>query len=194
MLTDWITKVDFMILDWIQAHLRCELLDRMLPMITFLGNKGWFFIVIAVIMIAIPKTRRWGAWLACALSLGLVFCNMLIKNMVERIRPYERVEDITLLVAKLNDYSFPSGHTVAAFEFFTVILLMPVKKIYKVLAGVMAFTIAFSRLYLYVHFPSDVLAGMLLGSLFGVMGMRIVEMISEERIQKVEKEENRTGE
>lgn len=186
MLTDWITKVDFMILDWIQAHLRCELLDRLLPMITFLGNKGWFFIVIAVIMIAIPKTRRWGAWLASALSLGLVFCNMLIKNMVERIRPYDRVGDITLLVEKLNDYSFPSGHTVVAFEFFTVILLMPVKKVYKVLAGVVAFTMAFSRLYLYVHFPSDVLAGMLLGSLFGVMGMRIVEMISEERIQKKE--------
>lgn len=188
MLTDWITKMDFMILDWIQAHLRCELLDKLLPMITFLGNKGWFFIVIAVIMIAIPKTRRWGAWLASALSLGLVFCNMLIKNIVERTRPYDRVEDITLLVEKLNDYSFPSGHTVAAFEFFTVILLMPVKKIYKVLAGVIAFMIAFSRLYLYVHFPSDVLAGMLLGSLFGVMGMRIVEMISEERTQKIEKE------
>ena len=107
--------------------------------------------------------------------------------MVERVRPYDRVENITLLVEKLSDYSFPSGHTVVAFEFLAVIVMMPVKKRYKVIAGVMAFMMAFSRLYLYVHFPSDVLAGMLLGSLFGVMGVRIVEMVSEEREQKMGK-------
>lgn len=187
MLTNWITKVDFMILDWIQTHLRCYLLDKIMPMITFLGNKGWFFILLAVIMILIPKTRRWGAWLASSLGLGFLFCNMLIKNMVERVRPYDRVENITLLVEKLSDYSFPSGHTVVAFEFLAVIVMMPVKKRYKVIAGVMAFMMAFSRLYLYVHFPSDVLAGMLLGSLFGVMGVRIVEMVSEEWEQKMGK-------
>ena len=184
MLTNWITKVDFMILNWIQENLRCEFLDKLLPVITFLGNSGWFFVMIAVVFLAIPKTRRWGAWLGVSLSLGLIFCNMLIKNMVARTRPYNQVENITLLIDKLSDYSFPSGHTVVAFEFFTVVLCMPIKKIYKVLAGILAFTIAFSRLYLYVHFPSDVLAGMLLGSLFGVMGFRIVEMVAEERKNK----------
>lgn len=184
MLTNWITKVDFMILDWIQANLRCEVLDRILPIVTFLGEKGWFFIVLAVILLCMPKTRRWGAWLAVSLCLGLVFCNMLLKNVVARARPYDQVEYITLLVDKLSDYSFPSGHTVAAFECFAVLLMMPVKKLYKVLAGMLAFAMAFSRLYLYVHFPSDVLAGMLIGFLFGMMGVRIVEMILEERGNK----------
>ncbi|MDE6434159.1 MAG: phosphatase PAP2 family protein [Lachnospiraceae bacterium] len=180
MLTNWITKIDFIILNWIGDNLSCEPLDKILLAVTFLGEKGWFFIVIAVVLLCMPKTRRWGASLAVSLSLGLVFCNMLIKNMVARVRPYDQVEHI-LLVDKLSDYSFPSGHTTAAFECFAVILMMPVKKIYKVMAGILAFLIAFSRLYLYVHFPSDVLAGMLIGFLFGVMGVRIVEMILEEK-------------
>lgn len=181
MLTNWITETDLKILDWIQANMHSEVLDRVLPALTFLGEKGWFFIVFAVVLLCIPKTRRWGAWLGTSLLLGLVFCNMLIKNIVARERPYTHVENITLLVDKLSDYSFPSGHTVAAFEFFAVVFMMPVKAVYKVLAGIFAFCMAFSRLYLYVHFPSDVLAGMIIGSLFGVMGVRIVEMVSEER-------------
>lgn len=184
MLTNWITKIDFVVLDWIQTHLRCELLDKILPIVTFLGEKGWFFIAMAVILFCIPKTRKWGACLGTSLFLGFVFGNMLIKNVVARTRPYNQVEFVTLLVEKLSDFSFPSGHTLAAFEFCTVVFMMPVKKVYKVLAGGLASLIAFSRLYLYVHFPSDVLAGILLGVLFGVMGVRIVEMILQEQKQK----------
>lgn len=185
MLTDTITKIDIEILNWIQEYLKCEVLDLGLPIFTFLGNKGWFFIVIAVLLICISKYRKWGAYLGTSLGLGFVFGNMLIKNVVARTRPYDTVENITLLIDKLSDYSFPSGHTLAAFEFFAVVCCLPVKKLYKALAGILAFIIAFSRLYLYVHFPSDVLAGMLLGSLFGLMGVRIVDMIMEEREKNI---------
>lgn len=181
MLTDAITKMDFTILNWIQEHVRCALLDKVFPVITFLGNKGWFFILVAIILVCIPKYRKWGAAMGTSLGLGFLFGNMLIKNIVARTRPYDLAENIEILVEHLSDYSFPSGHTLAAFEFFTVVCLMPVKKVYKVLAGILAFTMAFSRLYLYVHFPSDVLTGMLLGTLFGVMGVRIVTMVKEEK-------------
>lgn len=181
MLTDWITTWDFNILNWIQENLRHDILDKIFPVLTSLAAKGWFFILIAIIFLCMPKYRKWGASLASALILGVVFGNMLIKNMVQRTRPYDLADGITLLVDKLSDYSFPSGHTMAAFEFFAVLCIMPVKKGYKVLAGMIAFLMAFSRLYLYVHYPSDVLAGMILGTLFGIMGCRIVEMISEER-------------
>lgn len=181
MLTDAITKMDIQILNWIQEHISCEVLDKVFPVITFLGNYGWFFVLIAIVLFCIPKYRKWGAYLGTSLGIGYVFGNMLIKNVVARTRPYDVVENIILLVDKLKDYSFPSGHTMVVFEFFAVLCCLPVKKIYKVLAGILAFAIAFSRLYLYVHYPSDVLAGMLLGSLFGVMGVRIVDMIAEER-------------
>ena len=187
MLTDAITKMDLNILNWIQENLKNDVLDKVLPIITFLGDHGWTFIVAAVILLAIPKTREWGVKLASSLLLGLIFGNMLLKNVVARIRPYDVTENITLLVDKLSDYSFPSGHTMAAFEFFTVVCLMPVKKVYKVLAGILAFTIAFSRLYLYVHYPTDVLGGMFFGTLFGIMGVRIVDMIVEERAAQKEK-------
>lgn len=186
MLSDWITKIDLNILAWIQDNLRCDALDTILPVITFLGDKGWLFIVIAIILVLLPKTRLWGAKLSTSLILGLVFGNMLLKNVVARIRPYEVVENVTLLVDKLSDYSFPSGHTMASFEFFTVVCFMPIKKRYKVLAGILAFTIAFSRLYLHVHYPTDVLGGMFFGTIFGIMGIRIVDMIYEERKAKKE--------
>lgn len=188
MLSDWITRMDLSVLNWIQENMRNDALDCILPIITFLGDSGWLFIVIAVLLLLIPKTRLWGCKLSSALILGLVFGNMLLKNVVARIRPYDVVENITLLVDKLHDYSFPSGHTMASFEFFTVVCFMPIKKVYKVLAGILAFAIAFSRLYLYVHYPTDVLGGIFFGTLFGIMGVRIVNMIAEERREKRNKE------
>lgn len=184
MLTDYITKIDFAILNWIQEHLKCDILDYFMPVFTSLGNKGILFILLAVVFLAVPKFRKWGASLACSLFLGFLFGNLLIKNVVARVRPYDQVENITLLIDKLNDYSFPSGHTMAAFEFFAVICMMPVRAGYKVMAGIMAVVMAFSRLYLHVHFPSDVLGGMVLGFLFGIMGVRIVEMLWEEHKSK----------
>ncbi|MDE5864290.1 MAG: phosphatase PAP2 family protein [Lachnospiraceae bacterium] len=187
MLTDAITNMDIQILNWIQENLRCSALDIIVPFITFLGNKGWLFIVLAVILIGISRYRKWGASIAVSLSLGLIFGNMVLKNVVARVRPYDFVEGIELLIAKLSDYSFPSGHTLAAMEFCTVVCMMPVRRIYKVLAILLTMAMAFSRLYLYVHFPSDVLASVLLGGIFGVMGVRIVEMVTADN-----QSENRT--
>ena len=184
MLSDWIEKMDLNALNWIQENMKCDVLDALCPAISFLGNKGWLYIAIALILLAVPKTRLWGAKVASSLALGLLFGNVLLKNVVARIRPYDVVENVTLLVDKLSDYSFPSGHTLAAFEFFAVVCYMPIKKVYKVLAGCLAFAMAFSRVYLYVHYPTDVIGGMILGTLFGILGVRIVDMIYEERKAK----------
>lgn len=183
---DVIMKFDFGVLDWIQGNLRCEFLDRFFPAFTFLGEKGWFFILTALVLLCIPKTRKWGACMAVSLLLGLIFGNGLIKNMVGRTRPYDQVENFVLLVKKLSDYSFPSGHTLAAFEFLTVVCLSPVRRWAKVTAVLFGILMACSRLYLYVHFPTDVLCAVALGILFGVMGVRIVHMVLEERNKKKE--------
>ncbi|MDO5156837.1 MAG: phosphatase PAP2 family protein [Eubacteriales bacterium] len=181
MISDWITSIDFSILNWIRDNIYNDTLDWIVPKITFLADKGWFFIVIAILLLLIKKTRKCGCCLAISYSLGFIFGNMIIKKSFARPRPYSQVGGVTLLVDKLSDYSFPSAHTMIAFEFFAVMLMMPIKWIYKVIAGILAVAIALSRLYLYVHFPSDVIAGAILGFIFGIMGVRILDMIMEER-------------
>lgn len=182
-MVDWISQVDFRILDGIQNTCRHDVLDWFLPKFTSLGEKGWIYIVTAIVLLLIPAYRKWGASLATALIFGLIFGNMMIKNLVGRTRPYDLVEYYNLLVKPLSDYSFPSGHTMAAFEFFAVVCMMPIKLRYKIMIGFCSVLMAFSRLYLYVHFPSDVLAGALLGSLFGFLAVRLVKAILDKRNQ-----------
>ena len=122
--------------------------------------------------------------IGAALILGLIFGNGILKNLFQRVRPYDLEEALvqTPLIEKPSDWSFPSGHTLASFEAATVLMIRD--KRFGIPALVLAFLIAFSRLYLYVHFPSDVLAGVLLGVLFGCLGVWIVNAIW----KRVEKE------
>ena len=118
------------------------------------------------------------------LILGLLVCNIFLKPQVARIRPYnfqlqEYGREITLLVKGLNDYSFPSGHTIASFEACTVLMLHD--KRLGIPATVLAILIAFSRLYLYVHWPTDVLGGILVGAAAGWAGARLADALRRRR-------------
>lgn len=119
---------DLPILDWIQAHLQCTFLDVTMPIVTLFGDGGVFWIAVAVVLLLFAKYRKTGFSMGMALVLGLLVCNILLKPQVARIRPYnfqlqEYGREITLLVKGLNDYSFPSGHTIASFEACTVLML-----------------------------------------------------------------------
>ena len=110
---------DLPILDWIQAHLQCTFLDVTMPIVTLFGDGGVFWIAVAVVLLLFAKYRKTGFSMGMALVLGLLVCNILLKPQVARIRPYnfqlqEYGREITLLVKGLNDYSFPSGHTIAS--------------------------------------------------------------------------------
>ncbi len=163
---------DLPILDWIQAHLSCGLLDTLMPIITLFGEDGIFWIAVAVLLLIIPKTRKIGLGMGIALLMGLLICNITLKPLVARIRPYDLQAQygvtINLLVEALHDYSFPSGHTIASFEAATV-LLKNSKKM-GIPAMILAVLIAFSRLYLYVHYPTDVLFAVVAGILIGLAG------------------------
>ncbi len=164
---------DLPILEWIQAHLQCGFLDFLMPIITLFGDGGVFWIAVAVLLLIFPKTRKTGLGMAFALIMGLLVCNITLKPLVQRPRPYDFQYDnygiyINLLVERLHDYSFPSGHTIASFEAATV-LLKNSKKM-GIPAMILAVLIAMSRLYLYVHYPTDVLFSVILGTVFGLLG------------------------
>lgn len=173
MLDQLAVSFDLPILDWIQSHLQSGFLDFLMPIITLFGDGGVFWIAVAVLLLIFPKTRKTGLGMGFALILGLLVCNVTLKPLAHRIRPYDfqwqnyQIE-IPLLVERLHDYSFPSGHTIASFEAATV-LLKNSKKM-GIPAMILAVLIALSRLYLYVHYPTDVIFSVFAGILFAFIG------------------------
>lgn len=178
-MAELIQQTDFQIIDWIQANLRSPALDWFMPKVTFLCEAGWFWIAIAVLCLIWKKHRRCGLNMAMGLILCGVFGNLLLKNLVARARPCWINTSIDMLIAIPKDYSFPSGHSMASFA--SAIVLLQYDKRVGIPAVILAAIIAFSRLYLYVHFPSDVIVGTLLGILFGILAPRIVEYILSKR-------------
>ena len=163
-----ITEMDLSVLDWIQTHLRCGLLDHIVPVITMLGEAGWIWILLAVVLLARKNTRKLGTAVAISLVFDLILCNLLIKPLVARPRPFTFRPELTLLVKAPKDFSFPSGHTAASFAAASALLFSKAKG--WIPAMVLAALIALSRLYLYVHYPTDVLAGVVVGFLCGLFG------------------------
>ena len=168
---------DLPILDWIAAHLWCPILDILMPAITHLGDKGIIWIIFALVMLCVPKYRQSGAKVALALLLGLLVCNVTLKPLVARMRPFDYQllyfgKAIPLLISAPTDFSFPSGHTNVSFAAATAILLHHRKL--GITAIILAGLIAFSRLYLYVHYPTDVLAAMVLGAALAVVSHCLV--------------------
>lgn len=173
---------DLPILDWIQAHLQCTFLDKAMPIVTLFGDGGVFWILVAVSLLFFAKYRKTGFSMGMALILGLLICNIILKPQVARIRPYnfqlqEYGREITLLVKGLNDYSFPSGHTIASFEACTVLMLHD--KRLGIPATILAILIAFSRLYLYVHYPTDVIFSIIVGTAFAFIGNALAGKIAD---------------
>lgn len=166
-------------LDFLQT-IHTPLLDKILAFITSLGNAGIIWIVLAVVLLILPKTRKTGIIVAAALLMDLVLCNLILKNLVARVRPYDVNTAIAILIKKPLDFSFPSGHTAASFAAMTALFLAKMKKAW-IAALVLAVLIAFSRLYFYVHYPTDVLGGAVVGILSGIIGYAIVEKIDKRR-------------
>ena len=123
-----------------------------------------------------------------ALMMGLLVCNIWLKPTIARIRPYDFqmeyfLKEIPLLVGGMHDFSFPSGHTISSFEAGVVILLNS-KKL-GIPAMILACLIAFSRLYLYVHYPTDVIASILLGTAFAFLGNFLAQKVMEKLPEKL---------
>ena len=142
---DFLTQLDGTVLLWIQEYLRRDFLNPIITFITSLGDAGWFWISRPL-----------------ALLIGFLITNLWLKNMVMRTRPYEIVEGLTLIGKKAHDFSFPSGHSTASMAASSVLLGGMPKK-FGIPAFLLGLFICFTRLYIGIHYPTDVLAGILIG-------------------------------
>lgn len=163
----YLSQLDGNLLLWIQNYCRTPVLTAFFSWVTHLGDSGGIWIVLSCILLISRRTRAVGIMSLMALAGSLVINNMILKNLVARTRPYEIIQGLTLLIERQSDLSFPSGHTAASFA-AAVIIYREMPHRYGIAALTLAVCIGFSRLYLGVHYPSDVIGGALSGILIAV--------------------------
>lgn len=188
-----IQEIDFAILDWIQANMKCGFLDFIMPKITVIGEHGIGVIVIGVVMLIFRSQRKSGLVALTGMGIGALTVNVFLKNVVARQRPCWINPDVVLLAPVPKDYSFPSGHTLHIFILATV--LMYYNKKLGIPALILAVLMAFSRLYLYMHFPTDVLAAIVIGVGIGLLTILFYEKtgIYEKACDKLSRKMNKNS-
>lgn len=186
-------EAELRILDFIQS-LRTPFGDIMMPFISKLGNTGMIWIILALILLVIPKTRRYGILVTAALIADVILCDGILKHLFRRIRPCDINTAVQLLIPRPKDFSFPSGHTACSVAASTVLFLVRGKgdsaetdrtladrvmgKLW-IPAWILAVVIMFSRMYLYVHYPTDILGGIITGLAAGYIGFKVTEKLRE---------------
>lgn len=168
---DLINNIDNNILEFIRLNMNNKFFDIIMPFISSLGNAGFVWIVITIAFLMQRKYRECGIMLLISLVMCLLIGNLTLKPYVARLRPSDINTAIHLLIERPTDFSFPSGHTMSSFAAATVIFNSNKKLGFS--AFLLASLIAFSRLYLYVHYPSDVAAAIILGVLISLCTMKI---------------------
>lgn len=169
---DFLIHLEGPILLWIQEYLRKDFLTPVVTFITHLGDAGFIWIALTLACLVFAKTRRTGVLLTFSLLLNFLVNNLLLKNLVARTRPYEAVEGLHRIIEAQSDFSFPSGHTGCSFAAAVVLFVMCPRKV-GVPAMVLAVLITLSRLYVGVHFPTDVLVGALIGTAAALLVCRL---------------------
>ena len=167
---EFITSIDFAILDFIQSAIKNFILDPVMMVFSYAGDKGAIWIILGLVLLFFRKTRE-----------ELKIC---------RPRPFVTNTDITLNIVAPSGYSFPSGHSIAAFS-SALIVAVRERRAFGIAAYVTAALIAFSRLYNYVHFPTDVLAGMAIGTIAALIVIFVFKKTKlDNKIENIGKKKN----
>lgn len=167
--------MDIKILEFIRSHLKCRFMDWFMKNLSMLFDFAipWFFVF--VMFLIFKSTRLYGITFVLAFALEGLICNVILKKLSKRERPFTKYDDFELLINPPKDYSFPSGHTLCGFLCSTIIYLY--SPLFGTVAFVLAFMIAFSRLYLYVHYPSDVVFGAVFGVAIALGAYEIIALL-----------------
>lgn len=154
-------------------------LTPIMILVSTVGNAGLIWILTGLVLLIWKKTRRCGITMLIAMAFSFLIGNVILKNVVARARPFVQDETVKLFISPPGEFSFPSGHTLSSFTAATVIFLHFKR------AGIFAFLfaglIAFSRMYLFVHFPTDILGGIILGIIDGILVTFLVKKVVEKR-------------
>ena len=180
--------IELQFLNLIQ-EIRTTFLDVFMSNVTKLGNVGFIWILLTIILLVIPKTRKSGVILAAALIVDLILCNVILKPLVARIRPFDVNTAIQLIIAKPQDYSFPSGHSMLSMAFYGYLIYLIYKYVENkyikwsliCLLSCLVILIGTSRIYLGVHYTSDVLGGFLISISYLVIYISAVNKFLTER-------------
>ena len=175
-----INSIDIATMEFVQNNLHNPIMDKVMIFITSLGDAGFIWILIALGLLINKKYRKVGITLLVALVLGVILGNGILKNIIERSRPFINMEGINLLIKAPTSYSFPSGHTTSSFAAALVLSMNFKNK--TVYIFILAALIAFSRVYLGVHFPTDIIAGIILGLSCGYIAIFIGKKISQRNV------------
>jgi undecaprenyl-diphosphatase len=177
------------ILEYILNHFHNGFLDKVVPILTKLGDGGIFWIAVAIILLLFKKTRPVGLAVTIALVIDVLLCNVMLKPIIARTRPYDVVNGgsklllDSLLIKAPTDFSFPSGHTTVSFA--PVGAMVFKKSKLWIPSLIIATLLGLSRLYLTVHYPTDVIVGAILGFGFGIAGYFIAKWLEKKIPEKV---------
>ena len=174
-----ITQIDHSILIFIQENLRFDWLTDVNIAVTHLGDHGKLWIVLCLVLLLFKRTRKAGICGLLSLLINLLITNATLKPLVARVRPYEQFQDLVRLIGKQRDFSFPSGHTsssfAAAWAIFTMYRTEKTPRVLGIASMILAIWIGWTRLYVGVHFPTDVFAGAAIGIFSAWAAGKIIE-------------------
>ncbi len=166
-----IQQADQWIFNFINLHPHNLIADNIMIFCSKLGNWGSIWLVVAIIMLFNKKYRRFGIMALCVLLLSTLIAENLMKPLIARPRPFITDPTLSLLITAPHGFSFPSGHAMSAFAAATIFYYAHHRL--GVCAYILAALIAFSRLYLNLHYPSDIICGAIFGALLALLVLAI---------------------
>lgn len=176
-MSSFISSFDTEIIFFIYSKLHLPFLDKLMILITSLGDKGFIWITLSLILLINKKTRIVGILTLSALLISTIIGEGLLKPFFQRPRPFTDFPSTILLIDKLTSYSFPSGH--ASSSFAAAYVLSKYLKRYSFFFWGFAVMMGISRIYLFIHYPTDVIAGILLGLICG----KVITYLYEEQLK-----------
>lgn len=175
--------MDILILNFVQSRCHNGFTDFLFPLITALGNGGAVWVVAGVCLAASKKYRRYGMMLLVSLGMTFLIINVILQPLVARPRPFQQFPGHILLIAAPHSYSFPSGH--AGSSFSSAMILLRMDRRIGIPCFVFAALVAFSRVFLFVHYPSDILAGAFIGVLSALLVIKLLKIYKTNHVKRI---------